>query len=216
MSRAVVRRLYDVARSRGLNASFVLVVGDGPDAREFAQRLAANATFGIRVIGFLSDPGPEAKLPGLAQSAPAAPGALGPDFAALVAGGEPAVLGSVELLPTILHSTVVDEVVIAVPPEAVAFVEPIARLCEHIFGDAATTPREAETVAVSVAEPAAAEAVPVPTPGAVPEAPPIAPAAAPISARGSWLIATRSAASCNLAAVSVVSPRNNPERPLIT
>ncbi len=42
----------------------------------------------------------------------------------------------------------------------------------------------------------------------------IAPAAAPINARGSLLAPARSAALRNLAAVAVVSPRNNPDRPI--
>jgi Kef-type K+ transport system membrane component KefB len=64
-----------------------------------------------------------------------------------------------------------------------AMTAPIARLCEHIFGDRATSTREEDKVAVSVAEPVP-EAVPAPVPARAPApaeipvvpAPPTAPA----------------------------------------
>jgi lipopolysaccharide/colanic/teichoic acid biosynthesis glycosyltransferase len=139
-SRLVVRRLYARVRARGYNASFILIVGDGPSAHEFAERLRAHAQFGVRVAGYLRDPAPGAPAPGLevaplslAGVAVAPPGlaelAL-PDAREIAAGSMPRVLGEVEDLPAILHGMVVDEVAICLSPEAAAFVEPIARLCE--------------------------------------------------------------------------------------
>jgi exopolysaccharide biosynthesis polyprenyl glycosylphosphotransferase len=129
-SRFVVRRLYALAHSRGYNASFVLVVGDGPHARAFARRLGTNPAFGIRVVGFLRDPEVEAVLRGTTVSPADAEQPPLPELADILASAEPRVLGTVDQLPAVLHAVVVDEVVICLPPEAVALVEPIARLCE--------------------------------------------------------------------------------------
>lgn len=52
-----------------------------------------------------------------------------------------------------------------------AMTAPIARLCERMFGDRATTPREEEKVEVSVVEPAPAEVVPIPATAAAAGAP---------------------------------------------
>ena len=130
VSRAFVRQLYRRLRSRGYNASFVLIVGDGADARRFAKHLAAQSQFVIRVIGYLRDPAPGTPAPG-------SPGVLHrphairlPDLQAIVFGAAPRVLGDIEDLPTILHETVVDEVVVCLRPESLPFLEPVARLCE--------------------------------------------------------------------------------------
>jgi hypothetical protein len=129
-SRLVVRRLYAWVRARGYNASFILVVGDGPAAREFAVRLAAHAQFGIRVAGFVRDPAPGAPAPGLVAVAAPRPALSLPDGRSIVAGAAPQVLGDLEDLPEILHGMVVDEVAICLCPEALAFLEPIARMCQ--------------------------------------------------------------------------------------
>ncbi len=133
-SRAVVRRLYARVRARGYNASFVLVIGDGRAARAFAARLTAHAQFGIRVAGFVRDPAAGAPAPG----APAQESARGdlqrtldlPDARSILSEPSPRILGEIEDLPAILHGMVVDEVAICLPPEALAFLEPVARLCQ--------------------------------------------------------------------------------------
>jgi exopolysaccharide biosynthesis polyprenyl glycosylphosphotransferase len=130
-SRALVRRLYATARSRGHNASFVLVVGDGHEARTFVGRLQANAGFGIRVLGYLASPTPGVGYRDLEGSGIGSAEPVIPDLAEVVAGREPQVLGTVDQLPILLHGTVVDEVAICLPPEASALVEPVARLCEE-------------------------------------------------------------------------------------
>lgn len=129
-SRLVVRRLYAVVRARGYNASFILVVGDGPAARDFAARLNAHAQFGIRVAGYVRDPAPGRPGPGQAADASPRPPLSLPDARELGIGSAPRVLGEVDDLPMILHGMVVDEVAICLQPEAVAFIEPIARMCE--------------------------------------------------------------------------------------
>jgi lipopolysaccharide/colanic/teichoic acid biosynthesis glycosyltransferase len=133
-SRLVVRRLYARVRARGYNASFILIVGDGPSARDFAQRLGAHAQFGIRVAGYLRDPAPGAPMPGVPLSGVATTARREatldlPDVRSAIARS-PRVLGNLDDLPAILHGMVVDEVAICLPPESLAFLEPVARLCE--------------------------------------------------------------------------------------
>ena len=133
-SRAVVRRLYVRVRSRGYNASFILIVGDGPVAQDFARRLGAQAQLGIRVAGFVRAPVPGAPAPGAPASEVATTVASRaavelPDVRSAIAS-PPRVLGDMDDLPAILHGMVVDEVAICLPPESLVFLEPIARLCE--------------------------------------------------------------------------------------
>ena len=129
-SRVLVRRLHAMIRSRGFNASFVLVVGDGPNARDFARRLTTSPQLGIRIVGFLRDPKPGTPAPGLAATGHRPPSTALPDLRAMSARSPARVLGSVDDLPAILHGTVVDEVVVCLRPESIAFLEPLARLCE--------------------------------------------------------------------------------------
>ena len=125
-SRGFLRFLFARARERGRNARYVLIVGDGPAARDFASRLERHAYLGFRVAGFLADPGPDDPHPGAPPSATApAPGQV---HAAIPAG----TLGRIDEIEAVLHSTVVDEVAICLPPEHGAFAEPVARLCEEV------------------------------------------------------------------------------------
>ncbi len=99
-----LRRLRD----RGYNTRYLLVIGTGPSARRFADRVERHRELGLRVIGHLS---------------------VGDDRPLMV-GARP-VLGTVEEVEEILHSRVVDEVAVCLPPEHVTLIEPIARLCEE-------------------------------------------------------------------------------------
>jgi exopolysaccharide biosynthesis polyprenyl glycosylphosphotransferase len=122
-SRGLLRLLLARARERGRNTRFVLVVGDGPAARDFGRMLERNAYLGLRVAGFLADPGPEDPHPG---STPVGSGLP-------TAGTPPPIgaLGRIDQIEAVLRSTVIDEVAICLPPEHGAFVEPVARLCEE-------------------------------------------------------------------------------------
>ncbi len=102
--RWTLRRLRD----RGYNTRYLLVVGTGPAARRFADRVERHRALGLRVIGHLS--------------------AVGEPTAAV---GHRPILGNVEDLEEIFHSRVVDEVAICLPTEHVTLIEPIARLCEE-------------------------------------------------------------------------------------
>jgi len=108
-SRLSIRLGLRVLRDRGHNRRFVLVVGTGVAARRFADRVERHRALGLRVIGHL----------GLEAGGPTA-----------MVGPRP-VLGTLDDIEDILHGRVVDEVAICLPPEQVAFVEPITRLCEE-------------------------------------------------------------------------------------
>ena len=113
-SRSALRWAFRAGRTRGLNARYMLVVGDGPEARAFATRVERHPELGLRIIGFLAAPG-RAEV-GTAGWGPAEP--LGPD-----------VIGYVDDIVDILHAQVVDEVAICLPRAAWAFAEPITSLC---------------------------------------------------------------------------------------
>ena len=123
VSRGLLRWLLRRAREGGRNTRFVLVVGDGPMAHDYARRIERYPYLGLRIAGFLADPGPDDPRPGTPASAgtPLSPAA------------DPAVgtLGRIHEIDGVLRSTVVDEVAICLAPEDGAFVEPIARLCEE-------------------------------------------------------------------------------------
>ena len=106
VGRTILRLGFRILRSRGGSARFLLIIGDGPAASVFAERIRRHRELGLRIIGFVGSGAGRARLA-------AAP-----------------VLGSVDDVPTILHSRGVDEVAICLDPEEAALVEPLARLCE--------------------------------------------------------------------------------------
>jgi exopolysaccharide biosynthesis polyprenyl glycosylphosphotransferase len=140
-SRAALRFTFEALRSRGYNARYMLIVGDGLQARMFARRVAAHRQLGLRVVGYLATPGPGDPKPGqplafgVAIEAKPSGGSEGfhldlahpPDYS----GRSPAVVGGIANLEGLLHSAVVDEIAICLPVEAWRFVEPITRLCEE-------------------------------------------------------------------------------------
>ena len=96
-------------RNRGYNTRYLLVVGTGKTARSFADRVERHRELGLRVVGHLAiDAGEPQSV------------------------GDRPVLATVEGLEDILHGRVVDEVAICLPPEQVALIEPIARVCEEV------------------------------------------------------------------------------------
>ncbi len=122
-SRGLMRFLFARARESGRNTRYILVVGDGPVAHDFARRVERNAYLGLRVAGFLADPGPDDPRPG---SNPPVDD-IQPTRAPAPAG----TLGRIDHIETVLRANVIDEVAICLPPESGAFVEPVARLCEE-------------------------------------------------------------------------------------
>jgi exopolysaccharide biosynthesis polyprenyl glycosylphosphotransferase len=102
--RALLRAAFETLRRRGHDARYLLVVGTGRLAQEFADRLESHSGLGIRVIGHLSAPGEDAPM----TARPT--------------------LGTVDEIEEILHSRVVDEVAVCLPPTAAQYVEPITGL----------------------------------------------------------------------------------------
>ena len=122
-SRGLLRFLLRRAREGGRNTRFVLVVGDGPSAREYARRIERYPYLGLRIAGFLADPGPDEPRPGVPASAREAL-----QRAPALAVGT---LGRIHEIDDVLRSRIVDEVAICLAPEDGTFVEPLARLCEE-------------------------------------------------------------------------------------
>ena len=113
-SRISIRLALSAWRERGHNIRFMLVVGTGPSARRFADRIERHSELGLRVIGHLR----------LATDVPESGGSVE------MVGPRP-VLGLVEDIETILHRQVVDEVAICLTADHAALVEPITHLCEE-------------------------------------------------------------------------------------
>jgi len=102
--RAATRAWFGRLRERGGNPQYMLVVGSGRMAVDFADRVESRAGLGIRVIGHLAVPG---ETPG--------------DLARPV-------LGSIDEIAQVLHERVVDEVAVCLEPAFLRYLDPITRL----------------------------------------------------------------------------------------
>ena len=104
VERSFLRVAFSRLRRRGYNIRYMLVVGRGRLAQDFADLVEAHPGLGIRVIGHLAVPGE----------------------------GSPVVtrpiLGNVESIEEIFHSNVVDEVAACLAPESAGHLESIAAL----------------------------------------------------------------------------------------
>jgi exopolysaccharide biosynthesis polyprenyl glycosylphosphotransferase len=85
----------------------MLIVGDGPQAREFAREVVAQRELGLQIVGFLAGPHEH-------EDASTA-----------------AALGTVDDIERVLHERVVDEVAICLSPPDWEYIEPITRICEE-------------------------------------------------------------------------------------
>jgi exopolysaccharide biosynthesis polyprenyl glycosylphosphotransferase len=123
VSRGVLRLLLRQARESGRNTRFVLVVGHGEYAHEYARRIERYPYLGLRIAGFLADPGP-------ADPHPEAPAST-PEPHVLWDPQRPGTLGRISEIETILRTRVIDEVAICLSANDAAFVEPVAHICEE-------------------------------------------------------------------------------------
>jgi exopolysaccharide biosynthesis polyprenyl glycosylphosphotransferase len=103
-SRLVLRVIFAELRSRGYNTRYVLIVGTGPAAESFANRIENHRELGLQVIGHLAEPGRARR-------------------------SRRPVLGTIDQIETVLHAGVVDEVAICLSAADAKYVEPITRLC---------------------------------------------------------------------------------------
>ena len=107
VSRFALRRLFTWLRGKGMNTRYMLVIGTSPAAVAFAARVERHPDLGLKVVGHL---------------------ALETNGA--FAGVRP-VLGMVDDIESILHTQIIDEIAICLPPASLHLVEPIVRLCEE-------------------------------------------------------------------------------------
>lgn len=101
--RAILWYGFAALRRRGLNTRYMLIAGTGTLAQDFADRVEARSTLGIRVIGHVSVP----EDPHRMVSRP--------------------ILGTAEDIEAIIHSRIVDEIAVCLPPTAGPWLDSIAR-----------------------------------------------------------------------------------------
>jgi len=108
MDRFIMRRVLRYLRSIGYNQKHLLIVGAGTVGVEFAQKAMAHKEFGYNVVGFLDDDGHKKGSEILSRK----------------------VLGDCTILPELLASKSVDEVIIALPLSAYHKYHGIVNVCE--------------------------------------------------------------------------------------
>jgi exopolysaccharide biosynthesis polyprenyl glycosylphosphotransferase len=109
LERWIMLFLLRRVRRKGYNFRVMLIVGSGERAERFAQTIDAHPEWGIRIMGFLDDPGALGKLVGKWR-----------------------VIGLCDNLARILDENVVDEVVFITPRQWLDRVEGFIRVCEKI------------------------------------------------------------------------------------
>ena len=102
--RGLLRLGFAWARRRGYDARFMLVAGTGRLAQDFADRVERHPAMGMQIIGHLS-------VPDEAENVVSRP-----------------ILGSLNDIEDILHTRIVDEVAVCLPPTSAKLLEPIAGL----------------------------------------------------------------------------------------
>lgn len=106
-SRFVIRKAARAARRRGYNTRRYAVVGAGPLARDIVRTMAAHPEWGYEFAGYVVDGPPPAPL------------------------AREKVLGKLADLERLLHGSVLDEVVFAVPREQLGALEQPVLACEE-------------------------------------------------------------------------------------
>jgi exopolysaccharide biosynthesis polyprenyl glycosylphosphotransferase len=106
VTRFALRWFLQRIRERGMNTRYLLILGTNGRAQAFADLVEAHDTLGVRVVGHL-DAGHETHT----VTRP--------------------ILGSLDEIEDVFHSTVVDEVAICLPVSQWSRIDDIARLCEE-------------------------------------------------------------------------------------
>lgn len=133
LARMVIDQLARIARRRGLATERVLVVGTGDEARAIVQRIVASPELGYRVVGRVEAERPAASAAGgtLPWGRPLRPGIDAGAPPNVPGGDEPAVLGCLDDLPTLLVHYRVGEVVVADPRLSNAAILDIVTACDR-------------------------------------------------------------------------------------
>jgi exopolysaccharide biosynthesis polyprenyl glycosylphosphotransferase len=105
-TRVALRVGFEWLRARGYNQRFVLIVGAGPRALAFAEKLEAHRELGLRVRGFVDDE--ITQVPAKWKH-----------------------LGNLDVIEDLLHTDVIDEVAICLPFSLWDRMNAIAFLCEQ-------------------------------------------------------------------------------------
>jgi exopolysaccharide biosynthesis polyprenyl glycosylphosphotransferase len=118
--RALLRSWFGRLRRRGLNTTYMLIVGTGRLAQTFADRVEAHPALGIRVVGHLTVP---RKRLGVTDEDR-------PSQSKLTAQGQRhnvsrPILGSIDEIATVFRSRIIDEVAVCLPPASQYFMEGI-------------------------------------------------------------------------------------------
>jgi exopolysaccharide biosynthesis polyprenyl glycosylphosphotransferase len=127
-TRTVFRYWFDALRRQGRNTSYMLVVGAGPLAQQFADAVERHPSLGLQVVGHVTVPDER-----IAVQRP--------------------VLGSVEEMGELFKTRVVDEVAVCLPSSAAGYLEGVVA----IAADEGKTVRvpvapEQEVISVAVTE----------------------------------------------------------------
>jgi exopolysaccharide biosynthesis polyprenyl glycosylphosphotransferase len=104
LGRMALRIGFETARKRGMDPRYMLVAGSGKLAQQFADRVERHPGLGLRIIGHLA--APEEREATVTRP----------------------ILGSINDIEDVLHSQVVDEVAVCLPPVAAHYLEPITGL----------------------------------------------------------------------------------------
>ncbi|GAM08212.1 UDP-glucose:undecaprenyl-phosphate glucose-1-phosphate transferase [Geobacter sp. OR-1] len=107
--RAVVRRTLNYLRKRGYNQKHMLIIGAGSVGEKFAAKIRSHRAFGYTLIGFLDD-----DVSKIGEK---------------IAGSK--VIGGCDLLTDTIQSTLVDEVIVALPLSAYGRYAYIIDCCER-------------------------------------------------------------------------------------
>ncbi len=104
LGRLALRAAFEASRARGSDPRYMLVAGVGPLAQSFADRVESHPGLGLQIIGHLAAPEERERM----VTRP--------------------ILGTVDQIEDVLHSRVVDEVAVCLPPVASRYLEPITGL----------------------------------------------------------------------------------------
>lgn len=130
--RVLLRAWFSVLRRSGRNPTYMLIAGTGMLAEEFANRVEAHRSLGVRVIGHLSMPVQHAR--------PDDDPAASQDTERTVSRP---ILGSINEMHGIFRRNVVDEVGVCLSPASAHFLEPIVAVAAD-EGKTVRIPRDLE------------------------------------------------------------------------